>query len=148
MNINKKKTQYDSGLTLVELLVYLAIFALLIGVGVPSFKAFVKRTEISSALRTATQAISSARYQAIEKNRRVMLTIEGNKIVLKEKRDGTWQPFTDFDAGDRVTLTINSAPVFYPEGCIVPLCSIYVKNESENYRITISLAGRIKVQKL
>ncbi len=138
----------NKGITVIELLVTLTILALVIALGVPGFKAFFKKTEINNAIRTVTSAINTARCQAIEKNRRVQLSIAGSKIILKEKRDDQWQPFMDFDAGEKVSCTINALPVFYPEGYIAPLCSIFVKTEDFYYRVTISMAGRIKVAKL
>lgn len=138
----------NSGLTVSELLVALSIFALLIAFGIPGFRAFFKNVEINNSLRTVTLALSSARYKAIENNKSVKLAIEANKLVLLEKRNDVWEPFMDFDPGDKVTVSMNTSPVFYPEGYIVPLCTVKVCCEETRYNITISIEGRIKVAKM
>jgi type IV fimbrial biogenesis protein FimT len=135
------------GLTVIELLVALSIFALLVAFGIPGLKAFFKNVEINNSLRTVTLALNSARYKAIENNKSVKLAIESNKFILLEKRNEAWEPFMDFDPGDKVTVSMNTSPVFYPEGYIVPLCTINVCCEEARYTITISIEGRIKVVK-
>ena len=146
--MNHNKRAGEKGFTVLELLVTLTIFALVIGLSVPTFKAYSKKIEINNGLRTVTLAVSTARYKAIENNRSVKLKVEGNRLILLKKRNRTWTPFIDFDPGEKVSVSSNSAPVFYPEGYIVPLCSFYVRSDEENYKITISIAGRVKVTEL
>ncbi|MCK4766479.1 MAG: prepilin-type N-terminal cleavage/methylation domain-containing protein [Candidatus Aminicenantes bacterium] len=146
--ITKNNKAGAKGFTVIELLVSVSIFALIIALGVPGFKAFFKKVELTNALRTVTSAISSARYKAVEDNRSVKMCLENNKLVLKEKQDGDWESIKDFDPGEEIELSMNSAPIFYPEGYIVPLCSILVSGESADYKITISFAGRVKVVQL
>lgn len=134
-----------NGISLMELLVVLCLLAILITLGIPAFKSFFIQWEASSGVRTVTTALSYARYDAVKMNRSVKFCIEDNQILLKEKRSGVWEPFRSFDVDEDVSLTINSSPVFSPTGSVAPLCSIYVENERYCYKITISIAGRIKV---
>jgi hypothetical protein len=128
-----------------ELLVVLCLLAILITLGIPAFKSFFIQWEASGGVRTVTTGLSYARYDAVKMNRSVKFCIEDNQILLKEKRSGVWEPFRSFDVEKNVSLTINSSPVFSPTGSVAPLCSIYVENERYRYKITISIAGRIKV---
>jgi len=146
--MNNSESSGENGFTVLELLVTLSVFALVIGLGVPAFNAYSKKVEINNGLRTVTLAVNTARYKAIENNRSVKLKVEGNRLILLEKRDSAWASFMDFDPGDKVSVSSNSSPVFYPEGYIVPLCSFYVRSDEENYKITISIAGRVKVTEL
>ncbi|MCK5057499.1 MAG: prepilin-type N-terminal cleavage/methylation domain-containing protein [Candidatus Aminicenantes bacterium] len=146
--MNNNERYGEKGFTVLELLVTLTIFALVIGLGVPTFKAYSKKIEINNGLRTVTLAVNTARYKAIENNRSIKLKVEENRLILLEKRDSAWESFMDFDPGDRVSVSLNTSPVFYPEGYIVPLCSFYVRSNEENYKISISIAGRIKVTEL
>ena len=146
--MNYSEISGKKGFTVLELLVTVAIFALVIGLGVPTFNAYTKKVEINNGLRSVTLAVSTARYKAIENNRSVKLKVECNRLVLLEKKDRVWASFMDFDPGDRVLVSSNSSPVFYPEGYIVPLCSFYVRSDKENYKISISISGRVKVTKL
>jgi len=132
-------------MTLVELLVGLTVLALIMSLGVPGFKSLVKKAEINNALRTVTTVVNTARYLSVQENHSIKVTVEDNKFFLSRKRFKKWIPFKEFDPGEKVTVSMNTSPIFYPEGFIVPLCSIYVKSPSEHYRITISAAGRLKV---
>jgi type II secretory pathway pseudopilin PulG len=142
MKKNKK------GFTLGELLVFLSIFSIVVMIGIPMFKSSFSRWEVTSGVRTVTSALSTARYNAIKMNRSVKLCIEENRILLKEKKGEVWEPFLPFEVDEAVSLTINSSPVFSPTGYVSPLCSIYVQNEHYGYKITLSIAGRIKVVRL
>ena len=135
----------NRGVTLLELFITLAIAALVLMVGVPGFKSFFCRMEVRNGVRTVTVALNTARYKAIMTNKSVKFTMETDKIVLKEKRDGRWEGFLHFDLSEKVSFSINSSPVFTPFGSVAPLCSVYVSNEISQYKITLSIAGRLKV---
>ncbi len=142
MKKNKK------GFTLGELLVFLGIFSIVVMIGIPMFKSSFARWEVTSGVRTVTSALSTARYNAIKMNRSVKFCIEENRILLKEKKGEVWETFLPFEVDEAVSLTINSSPVFSPTGYVSPLCTIYVQNEHYHYKITLSIAGRIKVAKI
>lgn len=137
-----------NGFTLLELLITLTIFVLVIALGVPGFQSFIRKVEINNGLRTVTLALNSARYKAVENNRSVKLIVADNKLLLMERRNNNWESFLDFDPGEAITLSINASPVFSPEGYVAPLCSILVLGHGTSYRITLSIAGRIKVVEL
>ncbi len=140
--------QNKKGFTLGELLVVLSILSIIVTIGIPTFKSSFSRWEVTSGVRTVTSALSTARYNAIKMNRSVKFCIEENRVLLKEKKGKVWETFLPFDVDEAVSLTINSSPVFSPTGYVSPLCSIYVKNEHYRYKITLSIAGRIKIVKL
>lgn len=140
-----KTNRTRKGITLLELFIALGIISLALTIVVPGFKSFYSRMEINNGLRAVTSALSTARYKAIMMNKRVKFTIEGDKIVLNEKESNQWQAFMHFDLEKKVSYSINASPVFSPAGSVSPLCSIYVNNETYKYKITISMAGRIKV---
>ncbi|MCP5102873.1 MAG: hypothetical protein GY950_05830 [bacterium] len=136
------------GISVVELLVGLCILAMVIVMGKPSFKATIVRWQVSEGVRTVTSAMAYSRYNAVKMNRSVKFCIEDHRIVLKEKRGGVWEPFHFFDLDEDISVTTNRSPVFSPTGYASPLCSIYVENEYYRYKITLSMAGRIKVAKI
>ncbi len=67
------------GLTVVELLVAVVVFALLVTVLVPGLGSFFSRLEAHTALRTVTAGLSAARYQAIRDNRPVRAEVVPGK---------------------------------------------------------------------
>lgn len=140
--------QDKKGFTLTELLMALSILLIITAIGIPAFKSYFVKWEINAGVRTVTTALSTARYNAIKMNRSVKFCIESNRIVLKEKKGDKWEMFLPFEVDEKVSLTNNSSPVFSPLGYASPLCSIYVKNERYQYKITLSIAGRIKVAEI
>ena len=148
---NKSK----KGMTLFEMFVALAVISVVITMGVPGFNSYLKRMEVRNTLRTITGVLNTARFKAIMLNKRVKFCIEDKNIEdmvirLKEKRDGDskWKKFMEFSLEKKVSVTINSSPIFFPNGNISPLCSILVDNEVSHYKITISIAGRIKITEM
>jgi prepilin-type N-terminal cleavage/methylation domain-containing protein len=148
METNKKNRICLKGFTFIELLIGLGIFSLVVMVSAPGFKSFYCRMEISNGLRIVTCALNSARYDSIMMNVSVKVTLEGDRIVLKQKTSSGWEELKDFKLEKNVWFSFNASPIFYPSGSIVPLCSIFVWNERYSYKITISSAGQIKITEL
>jgi type IV fimbrial biogenesis protein FimT len=152
MNTNasrdKNKNHHKKGITLLELFTVVGIISLVLTMAVPNYKSFYSRMEIRSGLRTVTMALNTARYKAIQLNKRVKFTMEGDRIVLKEMINRRWVELRHFGLEEKVSFSINSSPVFSPTGSVSPLCSIYVANRDYRYKITISMAGRIKVAEI
>ncbi|MCP4221697.1 MAG: prepilin-type N-terminal cleavage/methylation domain-containing protein [bacterium] len=137
---NKKK-----GFTLLELMIVLGLLSLVLTAGVPRFKAFFSRTAVSSSTRLVVIALQTARYKAVYFNGRVKVCVEDNLLCLKKKEDGVWEEFKSFTMDKGVTLSTNNSPVFSPTGSVAPLCTLKVGNDRYRYKITLSMAGRIKV---
>jgi len=137
----------NKGLTVFELLICTTILSIILTSGFRGFQSFQSRANINNGVRTIVSALNTARYKAIEKNKHIKVTITNNKFILMEKKEKKWKEFLNFNPGEKVSISINSNPVFSQTGFVSPLCSIHVKNEHYNYKITISIAGRIKVMK-
>ena len=145
----------QKGMTVFEMFVTLTIISLVVTMGMPGFDSYLKRMEVRNTLRTITGVLNTARFKAIMLNKRVKFCIEDKNeedtvIRLKEKREGDskWKKFMEFNLEKKVSVTINSSPIFFPNGNISPLCSILVENEISHYKITISIAGRIKITEM
>jgi type II secretion system protein H len=133
------------GLTVVELLVAVVVFALLATVLVPGLGSFFARLEVHTALRTVTAGLSAARYQAIRDNRPVRVEVGGGKFQLSRDDGSGWQVIRSFDLGDRLAIRANSRPVFSPLGNVSPLCTITLQQERRVWRVVVSMFGRVKV---
>jgi len=151
--MNSMNKHSIKGMTVFELFVTLAIISVVISMGMPGFNSYIKRMEVRNTLRTITGVLNTARFKAIVLNKGVKFCIEDKNeeemvIRLKEKKDSKWEEFMEFSLEKKVSITSNASPIFYPNGSIAPLCSILVENEVSHYKITISIAGRIKITEM
>jgi Tfp pilus assembly protein FimT len=133
------------GLTVVELLVAVGLFAILLVTAVPGLQAFFIRLEINTGLRTVTAALSTARYQAIRENQPVRVEVVPGGLLLSVDNGQGWQVMRRFDLNGKLTVHANSRPVFSPLGNVSPLCTITVTRLRKVYRVVLSMYGRIKV---
>lgn len=136
------------GFTVVELLVAVVLISALFLMGFTGFQSFLDSARTSHAIRTVTSAFSTARYQAIRQNRPIKLCLESHQLILKSRRDNQWQALSHITIGDKIDISLNASPVFFPTGFVSPLCSVRIKSEKRLYKITLSMAGRIKVTKI
>ena len=82
----------QKGFTLIELMVTIAIAAVLMMVGVPSFVAFQRNSQLTSAANSFIAALSAARGEAMKR---------GRQAVVVPRADNDWAPgwtvFVDTD---------------------------------------------------
>jgi len=133
------------GLTVVELLVTVSVFALLLVTLVPGLQSFFIRLEINTGLRAVTAALSTARYQAIQENRPVRAEVVPGCLRLSVDNGRGWEVTRSFELSTKLSIHANSRPVFSPLGNASPLCTITVEKGRNVYRIVLSMYGRIRV---
>jgi type IV fimbrial biogenesis protein FimT len=64
--------RYSAGVTLIELMVTVAIAAILISIAVPSFESIVRRNRIAAATNLLVQSLHLARSEAVRRGRDVV----------------------------------------------------------------------------
>lgn len=97
--------RFQRGLTAVELLVTIAILAILIGIAAPSLTQFVAKWRVSNALNALTGSFRLARTEAIARSRPVVLCrVSSNTSTTCQASTGTnglasgWIVFVDLDS--------------------------------------------------
>jgi type IV fimbrial biogenesis protein FimT len=94
------------GFTLVELLVVLAIAAILLAMAVPGFRALIQNLQLTTAVNDLFSAINLARSEAIKRGGRVNLTT----VKPDSNWENGWVVYVDNnenltpDAGDEIIL--------------------------------------------
>ncbi|SDH10190.1 GspH/FimT family pseudopilin [Propionivibrio dicarboxylicus] len=67
----------SGGFTLVELMITVAVIAILVSVGMPSYNDWILKLEVRNAAEAALHGLQLARSEAIKRNATVTLTLNG-----------------------------------------------------------------------
>lgn len=108
----------QSGATLLELMVLLAVTAILLSIGIPSFASFTNSSHLASATNELVSSLHLARSEAIKRNSRAVLCKSESGLTCSAS--GGWQQgwivFHDannnaaLDASEAVILTRHAFP--------------------------------------
>jgi type IV fimbrial biogenesis protein FimT len=98
------------GLTLIELMMSVAVAAILLALAAPNFREAINKNRLSSAASELTSAVQLARAEAVRSNRRVALcrSADGSSCDSSASTWGGWILFVDTDADG---LRDNTEPV-------------------------------------
>lgn len=93
----------DAGFTLIELMVTVAVLAILLGIALPSFLDSFERSRERAALESVTTAVKYARSEALNRNRQVTLCASN---AAQTGCSGA----ADWAANGWLALVVNPAP--------------------------------------
>jgi type IV fimbrial biogenesis protein FimT len=71
------RTRSAAGMTIIELLIGLVIIGVLLGLGVPSFSAWMQNLQVRNAAETIFNGLQLARANAVQRNKSVSFTMNG-----------------------------------------------------------------------
>ena len=105
----------SSGFTLIELMITLAIAAILLMVAVPNLSAYRRNAELTSAANTFMASLNTARSEAMKRGRNAMVVPTNNG---SNWNDG-WVVFVDIDRSQNYnesTDTVVASQAAFPAG--------------------------------
>ena len=108
------QSEYNSGFTLMELMVTIAIAAILVGIAIPSFTSIITSNRLTTSANELVTALNLARSEAVKRGQQVVVSKTGANW------ENGWQVFVDidrstsakenvFDAGTDIQLRVYSA---------------------------------------
>jgi len=145
------------GFTLIELMIVIAIMAILAGFSVPAYQEYQARSRLKGAAQQVHTDLMAARMQAVSENQWIALNIDSNHaytIFRDIDKNGSKNSTnnvilvvkdlhpTYFDA--TMTTTAGTVVTFYPNGT-ASSATLSFTAAAGSKTITISGAGRVKV---
>ena len=148
LTINKNN---NSAFTLIELMIVIAIMAILSAIAIPNFQTYMAQKRLSGAARMVMSDLMNARMLAVTLNRNVQVTFPtsasdsytydatGTSPITKNIKTG-------FGYHD-VTLFSNTNPVFIPNGTVFYFTNgtVTLSNGAGSKQVKTSSAGRVAI---
>lgn len=110
------KTLNQKGFTFIELIMVIAVAAILIGIGVPSFQALIDESRVTSSTNSMVEALNYARVEAVRRGSSVTLNASGTDKTSWVNGFNVAQGTTrlrNYDAIETgVTITSSSSTTF------------------------------------
>lgn len=158
--VSQRIRRLAGGWSLAELLVVIAVIAILSAIAIPSMFMYLRSSIVRAGAQEMRTALNQAKQLAITSRRNVSVQIVGGGYQLTcpavcVNPDGTNGQFwtgtrwaavpVTFRVENNVAVTINTvAPVFTPLGNAAPAGQLRVTGPSGDFvTVTISAAGRI-----
>lgn len=165
----RKNLPENSGFTLIELMIAIAIIGIMTAIAVPAVMNWLPNYRLKAAARDLYSNMQKAKIEAVKSNKDALISFVAGTYV-PAGRIGSYQVFVDdspvngaFDAGEQVLAQINmpknvslyfnnfsgNTAGFNSRGLPCSgLGSVQLKNNnSRYYKISLSSAGNIKIRK-
>lgn len=160
-----------NGFTLVELMITLVLAAIILSIGIPSFRQVIEQNQLTSQINSFTTALHLARSEAVKRGQRVTVCASSNGtgcgaagyeqgwiVFAEDSNFGTREPaeelITTINALDsgltlRGSVNLSSAITYSPDGQSsaagqFALCKN--NNTSKSRNINILITGRVRIE--
>ena len=156
MRVSQSLNKRESGFTLTEMMVVIAVFVIMASIAIPSFMSLLPGMRVNGAARQVMADLMAARMDSVKHNNevRVFFNSPGTnqyQILDDDDNDGT------ADAGEAITtkniqdnyhdVTFSSTtnPIFYPRGTAYGT-TVTVTNSSGSKDVKVAITGRVKIE--
>ena len=144
-----------AGFSLLGQLITLTLAGIMLSIAVPGYLKVMPRHRLNGAVRLLTGDLMWARMKAIERNNRHRIFFLNDyeyRILDDADNDGAvdpgeWTLTRDLRTDYRdVVMSSTNNPVFSPRGTASSLATITLANAAGSKRISISIAGRVRIR--
>ncbi|HET7307057.1 MAG TPA: GspH/FimT family pseudopilin [Gammaproteobacteria bacterium] len=98
----KTMTGRNKGFTLIELMVTIAIAAILVTAGVPAFNQFVQENRMAAQVNSLVHALNIARSEAVSENTTTVVCASSDQVNCTTDWNKGWIVFADKDGDGKV----------------------------------------------
>ena len=111
----------EIGFTLVELLITIVVVSILLAMGAPAFKDFIKNNRVTAQTNDLVSAIQLARSEALKRGTDMVVCAsnDGEKCTGKDTWSDGWIVFSDFDPTDGSDPDVGTGTCTGKEDCIM-----------------------------
>ena len=145
----------NAGFTLSEMLIVVAVLAIMAAIAIPSFMALLPGMRLNGATRQVMTDLMNARMKAVKLNHRTKVFFD-NSYQYRICDDADTDLMVTSGEGDvetksiqaeypNVTLSGSPDPVFQPRGTANGT-TITVTNSSGSKDVKVAITGRIKIE--
>lgn len=147
----------QQGVTLIELLIAIAIMAILAGIAVPSFTIWLQNTQIRTATESIKNGLQLARAEAIRRNEPVnfvlssatstawtVSTVAGTQIQQRLSSDGSPNVTATVTPAGATTVTYNRLGRISNAGALTQIVLDTSSTQDRPLTLNISAGGQIR----
>ena len=158
MRMSQTQRQREWGFTLIEMMVVVAVFAIMAAIAIPSFMSMLPGMRLNGAARQVMGDLMAARMKAVKLNHRTKVFFD-NSTQYRICDDADNDQTVDSGEGDVADRSIQTDyhdvtidkgtyndPVFQSRGTASIIILTLTNSEGEQKKVKVHLTGRIMIE--